>query len=126
MAMTSVQGVQKGAPCRLRRFHEAGVANTQLVATTPTDLGRLLRVTKVLVKYSTDVTKNVVVSFNSGLGAAYDCDLQTIALSAADDGSWIPDGDLFIDPTQGDALTVTVPAGGVGETATVTIDCEQF
>ena len=78
----------------------------------------------VTVVYSTSVTKNVTITLNSGAGAGWDVVLNTIALSAATSGVWIPDGDVFID--EDDALDVLAPAGGGSDTSSIAIYSERF
>lgn len=106
-------------PGRLIRSYETSAANTELTVSTPTARGRVQRLLSVLAKYSANVTVNVTVTLNAAHGAAYDTLLQTIALSAAQNGVWLPDAEILLEPD--DAIDVVAPAGGAGVTAAVTI-----
>lgn len=105
-------------------FYDTSTANAVLTVTTPTDRERLRRLAGVYVKFSTSVTKNVTVTFDSTLGAAFDNLLQTIALTAAASGSWVPAGDIWLGP--GDAIVAESEAGGAGVTATIRVQLEEW
>lgn len=109
---------------KLAKSYEQGAADTALTVSTPTNRGRPLRLLAVLVKYSAAITQNVTVTYNAGHGAAFDTLLQTIALSTAANGVWIPDGKVVID--NADAVDVAAPAGGVGVTVAITILAEEM
>lgn len=82
--------------------------NTEL--TISTSVGRVRRLLLVTVKYNFTVTKNVTITLNSGAGAAWDVLLQTIVLSGAARGIWIPDEE--IDLADDDIIDVVAPAAG--------------
>ena len=107
---------------QLHRFSDESAANSIITVTTP--VGRVRRILYVTVVYSTSVTEAVTVTLNSGAGANWDTLLQTIVLTAATDGVWIPDGDLFI--TDDDVLVVTAPAAGGSDTAAIAIYTESL
>ena len=109
---------------RVVKIYETSAANTALTVSTPTTRGRVLRLLSVYVKYSTNVTKNVTITYNAYHGAAYDTLHQTIALAAADEGVFVPDEAIYIHP--GDAYDVTSDAGGGGVTCAITVFCLEF
>ena len=93
-------------------------ANAQLTVTTASSLKR--RPLFVTVHYSATVTQNVTVKLLSALGAAWNTLLNTIVLTANQDGLWVPPHDrLMLAP--GDQIQVVAPAGGGGVTSAVAI-----
>ena len=121
MANTHAQAAKIIGTGALIKSYETSGANAAVTVSTPTTRGRALKLLAVLVAYSTTVSKNVTVTFNAGHGAAFDALLTTIALSSVADGVWLPDSEIIISPAGGDAIGVLAPAGGSGETASVTI-----
>ena len=121
MANTHAQAAKIIGTGALIKSYETSGANVAVTVSTPTTRGRALKLLAVLVAYSTTVSKNVTVTFNAGHGAAFDALMTTIALSSAADGVWLPDSEIIISPSAGDAIDVLAPAGGSGETASVTI-----
>lgn len=103
------------------RHTDQSAANTELTVSTPVATQKLLFVT---VKYSASVTKNITITLNSGAGAAWDTLLQTIALSAATDGVWIPDQEITIQDD--DVIDVVAAAGGGSITSAVAIYTRAF
>lgn len=93
---------------------------SQTVSTV--DLSKIRRLFFVTVKYSSNVTVNVTVTLNSSEGAAWDTLLQTIVLTAAKDGVFIPDEALYI--LDNDVIDVLAPAGGADVTSTIAIYSE--
>lgn len=91
--------------------------------TVSTSTGERRRILFVTVKYSGSATVNVTVTLNSGAGAAWDVILQTIALSAATQGIWIPDRDVVI--SADDVFDVFAPLLS-SETSSVAIYSEIF
>lgn len=73
----------------------------------------------VFVKYSATVTQNVTVTLNSALGASFDITLNTIAISAGTQGTYLPA--VPIPVAAGDTIDVSAPAGGGGVTSTIAI-----
>lgn len=94
--------------------------NAELTVISPVgEIGHILFVT---VKYSAAVIANVTVTLTSGVGSAWNTILETIALSSATDGIWIPDQPIFI--ADDDSVDVVAPAGGPGVTSAVAIYAE--
>ena len=104
----------------LNRDTGESAANTQL--TVSTTLAEIVRVLFVTVKYSAAVTQNVTITLKSGKGTSWDTLLQTIALSGASDGVFIPDEVLYIEAD--DNIDVVAPAGGAGVTSAIAIYTE--
>lgn len=103
------------------RFSDQSASGANLtVSTLPGEPRRLLFVT---VKYSGSATVNVTVTLNSGAGAAWDTILNTIALSAATEGIWIPDKDVIL--SADDAIDVFAPLLSA-KTSAVAIYSEVF
>lgn len=98
---------------------QSGSNAAQTVSVSGGQRRRLLYVT---VKYSGPVTQSVTITLKSHAGAAWDTLLQTIELTAASDGLWIPDGNLRL--SNNDAVDVLAPAGGAGVTSAVAIYLE--
>lgn len=121
MANTHAQAAKIIGTGALIKSYETSGSNTAVTVSTPTTRGRALKLLAVFVAYSTTVSKNVTVTFNAGHGSAFDALMTTIALSSAADGVWLPDSEIIISPAGGDAIDVLAPAGGSGETASVTI-----
>ena len=96
----------------------SGVALTLTPAT-----GHLRKLHMVTVKYSANASVTVLITLNSGAGAGWDTVIGSIVLSAATDGVWIPDGDIFID--EGDQLDVLAPLL-TAETASLAIYSERL
>ncbi len=106
-----------------RRFFcycEEGSADTELAVTTPTLHCEELR--SVMVAYSASVTEDVLVTFKSHDGEAFDTMLQKIPLSAARYGVWLVEGHIILHPD--DAIEVVAPAGGGGITAAISVQTE--
>ena len=117
-------GLARSGGSKVLKIYETSAANTAVTVSTPTDRNRILRLLAVYVKYSTNVTKNVTVTYNAGHGAAYDTLHQTFALAATDEGVFVPDEAVYIHPT--DAYDVTAEAGGGGVTCAVTVVCLEY
>lgn len=109
---------------KLVKSYETSAADTALTVSTPITRGRPLRLVAVLVKYSGSVTKNATVTYNASHGAGYDSLLNTIALSSATSGAYVPAIDLII--ASGDTIDVVAEAGGGAVTSGVTILTEEF
>lgn len=120
----TVTGTQGSRHRRLHVSYETSAADTELTVTTPIDKTRVRRLVAVHVKYSSGVTKNVVVTYDASHGSGYDTDIQTIALTAVSSGSWIPQGDYLIAPL--DAIKVVAPSHGAGGTSAVTVTTEEL
>ena len=75
--------------------------------TVSTATGNVRRILLVTVKYTANATVNVTITLNSGAGADRDVILQTIALSAATNGIWIPTAPVLISPD--DVIDVFAP-----------------
>ena len=99
-----------------KRYDESA-ANTSLALSTAT--GKPKRVLWVSTKYSANVSVDVTIEIDNGLGATYDTTIETISLIAARNGFWLPDGELWID--RDDIVKVTAPAGGAAVTSTIVI-----
>lgn len=95
---------------------QSAVHASQTVATTGSLKRRLLQVT---AHYSAAVTVNVTVTLVSALGAAWNTILDTIALSASQDG--VSSKIIGMEMAPGDQLSVAAPDGGVGVTSAVAI-----
>lgn len=115
--MAKISSKQRGS---FNRDTDESGANAPL--TLSTTIGKARHILYVTVKYSAVVTVNVTITLNSGAGAAWDTILQTIVLTAAQDGVWIPDADIEIGDD--DVIDVLAPAGGVGITAAIAIFTE--
>jgi hypothetical protein len=107
---------------RFFRYSDASAANTELVLTVPA--GAPFRVLSVEARYSESVTKSVTVVRDSGVAAAYDSTLTTIAISSAAAGTYLPS----VPPpcAHDDALVVTAAAGGSGVTCALTVYVERL
>lgn len=95
-------------------------ANTELTVSTST--GKKRRLLYITVKYSTNVTQNVTVTLNSGAGSEFDTLIQTIELSTAKDGFFMPDKEIIL--SSDDTCDVVAPAGGGVTTSAVAIYTE--
>lgn len=115
--LKSSSGKLRVGGVRIDRDSDQSGADAELTLSTAS--GRVRRILFVTVKYSGSVTKNVTITLNSGAGSNWDTLLQTIALSAATDGVWIPDEET--DLADDDVIDVVAPAGGVGVTAAVAV-----
>lgn len=96
-----------------------GESDANAAQTISSPSGEQRRVEKVTVKYSGAVSVSVLLTLNSGAGAAWDTLLPTIILTSATDGVWIPDDEIIL--KDDDVLDVLAPAGGVGITSAVAI-----
>ena len=99
---------RNGQTVRVRRFSEASGANAAL--TMICNPGVPARLLWAACEYSDDGTDTVVVTLDSGVGAAYDADLGSFAAA-----SLFEPNDLVI--AEDDAINIVAPAGGVGETS---------
>lgn len=111
-------------PGKVVKVYETSAANTALTVSSPTTGTRPFRLLAVYAKYSTNVTKNVTVTYNAEHGSAYDTLHSTIALSAADEGVFVPDEAVYIFP--GDSYDATAEAGGSGVTCALTMMLLEF
>ena len=116
---TSLQQ-QTQAPDPLAR--DTGESDPDTDVTVSTSTGHCRRLLFVTVKYSAPVTQNATVTLNSGMGAAWDTVWATIALVAAKDGVYTPDGKMTI--ADDDVIDVVAPAGGPGITSAIAIETE--
>ena len=98
-----------------------GEANTALAASLPEVVRptRRTHLKAVYVTYSANVSVDVTVTLNAGVGAAYDVRLATMSLVANRWGVYLPEVSIPLVP--GDTIDVAAPAGGAGITATVQI-----
>jgi hypothetical protein len=103
------------------RHSDQSASGANLTVSTPS--GNARRILFVTVKYSAAATVNVTITLNSGAGAAWDTILQTIALSGATDGLFIPDGPLII--SADDVIDVFAPLLSA-QTSAVAIYSEVF
>lgn len=117
MAMTT-----KEFAGRYRRFTETGTDNNELAAVTPTINAPSNKPFKVLYatcKYTAvPVQAGVKTEVTSGAGAPYNTELEK-ATANAQSTVYFPDGELVL--ADGDALTMTAPAGGAGKIASIAI-----
>lgn len=105
----------------LIRRTDQSAPNAALVVTLPA-AATGTRVIGVFVKYSAAPTQSgVLVEYTSGRGTAFDATLFTGATNAQAT-SFLPSAFKLANP---DGLRVTVPAGGVGITASVTVLSED-
>ena len=86
---------------------ESGTSASGAVQTVSTPVGGVKQILGVYVTYSAAATVNVTVTLNSILLAAYDFLLDTMALSAATQDSFVPTEPLFLQA--GDVLDVFAP-----------------
>ncbi len=122
MAVATASNASKLLGRIFERRSDESAANTALTVSTLT--GSVRRLLKVTVKYSSSVTKNVTVTLNSGAGSTYDTLLQTIALTSATDGVYVPTGRIVL--MDDDVIDVVTEAGGGGITSAVTIKTEVY
>lgn len=104
-----------GRGSTFQAFSQTSATNTQMTTSTNTTGLRFLRA--VTVKYSGSASVSVTVTLNSQAGAAYDTVLQTITLSSATDGVYLPTAPLPL--VDGDAIDVVSPALSGGTSAVV-------
>ena len=107
------------ATVRTKIDRATGQSGANAAQTVSSPAGEQRRIEKVTVKYSGSVSVSVLLTLNSGAGAAWDVLLPTITLTAATDGVWIPDDEVLL--KLDDVLDVLAPAGGEGITSTVAI-----
>lgn len=105
--MALVTKTQKPEGVALSRSRHSDVSDSGVALTVSPPVGKMRRLLFVTVKYSAVATVNVLVTLNSGAGAAYDAVLQTIVLTGVDTAIWIPDGDVWIQDD--DVLDVLAP-----------------
>jgi len=101
----------------LERTTQQSAAHQAQTLTVASGLKR--RLLQVTVHYSASVTVNVTVTLTSGAGSAWNTVLDTIALSAAQDG--VSTKVIGMELAPDDSLTVTAPDGGVGVTSAVAV-----
>lgn len=113
----------RGTLGRQARSHERHSAQSgsgvNLTVSTPT--GNVRRILLVTVKYTANATVNVTTTLNSGAGADRNTLLDTIALSASTDGTFLPAAPLII--SADDTIDVFAPLLA-SETSSVTIYSE--
>jgi len=80
------------------------------------------KVLLVTVALGAEKTTSPTVTLDSGLGAAYDCVVNTIVITAGKYGTWQPTGEIKIAPA--DVLTVDV--ADQDTTIGVAIYCEAL
>lgn len=98
-------------------------ANAPITVTSPTNPIPLL-LKFVVVRYSgSQASTSITVTLNCGSGAAYDVVLNTITLTSATQGVYLPSIPLPI--AADDTIDVLAPAGGVGVTASIAIYCDR-
>jgi hypothetical protein len=117
---TAVAGTLTNTPHLLKTI-DISEANTALELATAVS-SRPQRLIAVMVRYSANVTEDVLVTYDAAHGIDYDTLIQTISLTLLSSGSWIPTDRLLIG--DGDKILVVAPAGGDGVTAAVTIITE--
>lgn len=126
MARVSAESViDPGGGIQDRTIHrdsDQSAADTILTLSTPAS-SAARRIVMVTAKYSGSVTKNIVVTLNSGAGAAWDTILATIAISAGTDGTWIPDEAVYL--MADDTLDAVADAGGGAVASALTIYTEE-
>ena len=106
----------------VRAVGKSAADTAKTVATTPT--GRPFELVAVLVVFSAAVSKTAAVSLDAGAGADYDCALNTITLTTAASGAFLPSAPLVF--SGDDAITVTAQAGGGTNTSTIQIITREF
>lgn len=113
-----------GRVVTLRRFAGAtSGANGVGTADTSEGLGKKYRLSHVTTAYSGSPTQTgVVVTLNSGLGAAFDVVLNTGTANARYT-TFIPSSELIFGPD--DQIDVSAPAGGGSLTSSSAIYCEE-
>ena len=102
-----------------QRHSDQSSSGADLTVSTPT--GNVRRILLVTVKYTANATVNVTLTLNSGAGADRNTVIQTIVLSAATDGSYIPAAPLII--SDNDTIDVFAPLLS-SETSSVAIYSE--
>ena len=114
---TSKNGSKPGSGEYLVIDSDESAADTELtLSSSETKPSRLVQVNVV---YSASVTKNVTITLNSALGAAYDILLTTLALSGEAFKVYIPA--FPIELGAGDVFDVVAEAGGGANTCTLAI-----
>ena len=116
---------QRGALGRQSILHQrhSDQSDSGVALTVSTESGNLRRLLFVTVKYTANATVNVTITLNSGAGSDRDTVLNTIALSAATDGKWIPSGVVII--SSDDTIDVFAPLLA-SQTSSVAIYSEVF
>lgn len=117
MVQANTEFPYKGAV--LQSCSDESAADTALTITTPAT-GRPFKLIGVYAKYSGSVTKDVTITKDAGLGAAYDNLLTTIAIAAGTEGNYLPNTDRIFRPD--DVLVVVAEAGGGVITSTLVVD----
>lgn len=99
------------------------IANTESTDNAPVtlvvELTEIWRLYSVEIAYSAEVTLDVLVERDSGLGVAYDVRLATMQMS---DNRWaVYIAEEVIGFIEDDILVVTAPAGGAGITSAIVV-----
>lgn len=107
------------------RFYGTGAAaSSDTLTTTAVAAHHRQRISYVSCVYSGSPTQTgVLVTIDSGLGAAYDTLLATGSANATTT-VYAPDADIWLLP--GDALVVTTPSGGGALTAAISVVVEEI
>ncbi len=107
----------------IKRSSAEGTANTNVTVSDPAaDTPR--RFLFATVKYTATVTETCTLTLNSGLGATFDTELDSVAVTATDGVIFAKHERVFVG--KDDALDFLAPAGGAGISADVVIYMEQL
>lgn len=102
-----------------KRYAVTSAVNT--INTVTTDILKPAKLRLVTVTYSGSVTTNVTVTLVSGAGAAFNCVLNTIAISAGTTGVYIPATPVPFNAD--DTIQVSAPAvAAVTSSVTIYVD----
>lgn len=111
-----------GRVVTLKRFAGA-TSGANAIGTASTTAGKKYRLSHVCTAYSGSPTQpGVTVTLNSGVGAAFDCVLNTGTANARYT-TFIPSSELII--AEDDMIDVSAPAGGGSLTSSSVIYCEE-
>lgn len=102
---------------QLHRHSQTSGANA--IQTINIPIGGIKQIVFATLVFSASVTKNLVITLDSGLGSTHDLILETIAVSGATNGIWQPTTEILLAPD--DILKCVVDAAGVGETSALAV-----
>lgn len=105
-------------------MHEAVTGGANAITALTVTFIRAFRLRRVAATYSGSVTKNVTVTLDHRVAAAFDRLLNTIAIVSGTQGNYDPTTEIILLP--GDALVLSAEAGGGSLTSTLLIEGEYI
>lgn len=110
------------------RYYGASADNSADTLTTPAITGKAHRLANVTIAYtgsSTYTATGLTITIDSALGATYDTVIFTGSVDNATSVHFVA-GDQVVPLLPGDAIKVTVPAGGSGKVASIQVNIETM